>query len=124
MVFGIRESFGDFLKDASSKSEDVPAKIDDLASAGIRLVITDKADPDGVGYVQWRVAFYVAGQHEVALGNVMCLLDQFISWKAAVRMFRARSVCIAWACEGRETRRISVRRTWKSTFTRTRPSRI
>ena len=73
-VFGIRESFQDFLKDAGSKSEDVPQKLEDLAASGIRLVITDKNDPDGVGFVQWRVAFYVAGG-DASLGNFMCLLD-------------------------------------------------
>ena len=125
VVFGIWDSFSDFLRDASSKSDDFPAKLEDLASSGIRLVITDKADPDGIGYVQWRVAFYVAGE-DAALGNFMCLLDQLISWKAAVRRFRARLVCIAWVWEGaggRETRRISLRRTWKCTSTRTRQSR-
>ena len=74
MLFGIRESFSDFLREAHTKSEDVPQKLEDLAASGIRLVITDKNDPDGVGFVQWRVAFYVAGREE-SLGNFMCLLD-------------------------------------------------
>ena len=73
-MFGIRESFSDFLKDAHTKSEDVPQKVEDLAASGIRLAISDKNDPDGVGYVQWRVAFYVAGG-DASLGNFMCLLD-------------------------------------------------
>ena len=47
VTFGLRESFNDFLKDANSKSEDVPSKLDDLANSGIRLVISDKQDPDG-----------------------------------------------------------------------------
>ena len=79
-VFGIRESFQDFLKDAGSKSEEVPQKLEDLAASGIRLVITDKNDPDGVGFVQWRVAFYVAGG-DASLGNFMCLLDS--KWRTA-----------------------------------------
>ena len=54
IVFGLRESFNDFLKDANSKSGDIPAKLDDLASIGIRLVISDKADPDGVGFAPIR----------------------------------------------------------------------
>ena len=79
-MFGIRESFQDFLKDAGSKSEEVPQKLEDLAASGIRLVITDKNDPDGVGFVQWRVAFYVAGG-DASLGNFMCLLDS--KWRTA-----------------------------------------
>ena len=82
-VFGIRESFQDFLKGAGAKSEDVPQKLEDLAASGIRLVITDKNDPDGVGFVQWRVAFYVAGG-DASLGNFMCLLDLANSTQQAV----------------------------------------
>ena len=44
IVFGLRESFNDFLRDANSKSEDIPATLDSLQSSGIRLVITDKAN--------------------------------------------------------------------------------
>ena len=29
------------------------------ANAGIRLVVADAKDPENVGFVQWRVAFYV-----------------------------------------------------------------
>ena len=43
IVFGLRESFNDFLKDANSKSEDIPATLEGLQSSGIRVVITDKA---------------------------------------------------------------------------------
>ena len=47
LTFGLREGFTDFLKDAGSKSDDMPKSMDDLASLGIRLVISDKQDPDG-----------------------------------------------------------------------------
>ena len=90
-VFGIRESFQDFLKDAGSKSEEVPQKLEDLAASGIRLVITDKNDPDGVGFVQWRVAFYVAGG-DASLGNFMCLLDS--KWRTALNKRLHRCVMI------------------------------
>jgi hypothetical protein len=70
------------LKGANTKSEgEIPATLDDLVSSGIRLVISDKNDPDGVGYIQWRCAFYCAGD-EGSLANFMSLLDQFISFKA------------------------------------------
>ena len=29
---------------------------------GCRLVVADRTDPEGVGYVQWRTAWYVAGR--------------------------------------------------------------
>ena len=90
-MFGIRESFQDFLKDAGSKSEEVPQKLEDLAASGIRLVITDKNDPDGVGFVQWRVAFYVAGR-DASLGNFMCLLDS--KWRTALNKRLHRCVMI------------------------------
>ena len=44
IVFGLRESVNEFLEDANSKSEDIPATLDSLQSSGIRLVITDKAN--------------------------------------------------------------------------------
>ena len=81
VTFGLREAFNAFLKHANGKSEEIPSLLDNLASSGIRLVISDKQDPDGVGFVQWRCGFYCAGD-EGALSNFMCLLDQFISWKA------------------------------------------
>ena len=56
-------SFNDFLQQAArDKSDDYPKTLDDLSKAGIRLVIADSNDPDSVGFVQWRVAFYVAGE--------------------------------------------------------------
>ena len=45
---------------------------------GVRLVVADRADPEDVGFVQWRVAFYVAGD----LNNFLLLLDEFFVFKA------------------------------------------
>ena len=45
-------------------------------AAGIRLVIGDQKDPEGVGFVQWRSVFYVAGD----LINFLLLLDGFFVW--------------------------------------------
>ena len=39
-------------------------------AAGIRLVIGDQKDPEGVGFVQWRSVFYVAGDLALQLLNV------------------------------------------------------
>eukprot|EP00973_Karenia_brevis_P093892 12419660-Karenia_brevis.AAC.1 len=56
----------------------MPATLHQLESAaGVRLVVTDRADPDDVGYVQWRVAFYATD----AL-NFLMLLDGWFRFKA------------------------------------------
>ena len=46
-----------------------------------RLVVSDSTDPDGVGFVQWRVTFYAAGEDDCVM-NALCLLDDFFAWKA------------------------------------------
>ena len=40
----------------------------------------DSTDPDQVGFQQWRVAFYIAGEDGACL-NFLNLLDDFLSWK-------------------------------------------
>lgn len=35
-----------------------------------------------MGFVQWRVAFYVAGNPETAVENFFCLLDDFFTFKS------------------------------------------
>ena len=43
-----------------------------VADAGIRLVVADAKDPENVGFVQWRVAFYV--RLVVVRSNDLCML--------------------------------------------------
>ena len=75
----MRDSFTDFLREASAKVEGIPATVKELEDAvGVRLVVADRQDPDGVGFVQWRVAFYVAGN----LNNFLALLDDWFAFKA------------------------------------------
>lgn len=74
-------SFNDFLQQAARGKEDYPKTLDDLSKAGIRLVIADSNDPENVGFVQWRVAFYVAGEDGSVL-NFMSLFDDYLVWKA------------------------------------------
>ena len=53
ILFNIRDSFGDFLKEIAEKKEGYPSSLDGLLNeGGIKLVLTDKADPDNVGFVQ------------------------------------------------------------------------
>ena len=46
-------------------------------------VLTDRNDPDNIGFVQWRAAFYCGGA-EGCLENFMALLDDFFVWKTKV----------------------------------------
>ena len=63
VMFVSCRSFNDFLQQAARDESDAyPKSLDELTKAGIRLVIADSNDPDSVGYVQLRVAFYVAGE--------------------------------------------------------------
>ena len=58
VTFQMRDSFNDFLRATHAVDNAMPATLQQLESAaGVRLIVTDKADPDDVGYVQWRVAF-------------------------------------------------------------------
>lgn len=77
ITFGIVDEFNIFLRKAHAKEDAIPASLVDLQErAGIKLVLTDRSDPDEVGFVQWRIAFYVAGP-ETALNNFLFLLDDF-----------------------------------------------
>ena len=53
ILFNLRDSFGDFLKEISAEDKDYPSSIDELLKVGgIKLVLTDKNDPDNVGFVK------------------------------------------------------------------------
>ena len=77
VAFVLIRSFNDFLQQtAHGKSDDYPKTFDGLARAGIRLVVTDSNDPDSVGFVQWRVAFYVAGEDGSVLNFLSSVWDK------------------------------------------------
>jgi len=83
-IFDTVRSFNDFLKSAHDEEASVPCTLTDLQrDAGIKLVVADGQDSEGVGYIQWRVAFYVAGEDSVKpLNNFMLLLDDYWKFKA------------------------------------------
>ena len=108
MIFDIRGAFGEFLAQAAQGNAGFPKTLDELAKGGVRtaslcerlcvylvraraqacmrwhsrrLVVSDSTDPDGVGFVQWRVTFYAAGEDSCIM-NTVCLLDDFFSWKS------------------------------------------
>jgi hypothetical protein len=80
ITVNLYNSFNEFLK--THESTEIPKSLVELQQkALIKLVITDKKDPDGAEcFVQWRPAFYVAGD-ESALHNVLYLLDEYWTYK-------------------------------------------
>ena len=60
----------------------MPASLRELQDqCGCKLVIADSSDPDAVGYVQWRTAWYVAGEDHSAIDNFLGLLNDWLNYK-------------------------------------------
>lgn len=82
-LFDLTRSFCDFLKAARADNESVPATLQDLQQCGIKLVLTDAQDPDAVGFIHWRVAFYVVGDPSAKpVQNFLLLLDDWWKFKS------------------------------------------
>eukprot|EP00973_Karenia_brevis_P061607 8567332-Karenia_brevis.AAC.1 len=81
ILYGILDSFAQFLRESNRTNETIPTTLAELQQkAGIKLVLTDNKDPEEIGFINWRVAFYVAGMNE-ALNNFFFLLDDFFVFK-------------------------------------------
>ena len=53
VLFNLRDSFSDFLKEISDEDKRYPSSFDELLNVGgVKLVLTDKNDPENVGFVQ------------------------------------------------------------------------
>ena len=77
ITFSMRDSFNGFLQASNKQDKRIPSTLAELETAcGVRLIVSDRADPDDVGYVQWRVAFYC-----IDLPNFMLLLDGWFRYK-------------------------------------------
>ena len=77
ITFQMRDSFNDFLASAKDADGTMPANVQQLeAAAGVKLVVTDRADPESVGFQPWRVAFYC-----VDAPNFLRLLDGWFQYK-------------------------------------------
>ena len=82
VIFDILSNFKDYLKRASASNPQIPSDLKSLTDQSfIKLVLTGADDPDGIGYVRWRVAFYIAGD-ALALKNFFFLFDGFLMFKA------------------------------------------
>ena len=75
--------FNEFLRENARSSPGLPDSVQKLqAEAGIKLVLANTEDPDGIGsFVQYRVAFYIAGEND-SLINFFMLLDGYLTYKA------------------------------------------
>ena len=77
ITFDVRNSFNDFLRAAHRQDPRISSNLSDLErTCGVRLIVTDRADPDDVGFIQWRTAFYC-----IDLANFLLLLDGFFKYK-------------------------------------------
>lgn len=77
ICYQLRESFNAFLAEAHEADAAMPASLKQLEStAGVRLVIADRNDPEGVGFKQWRPAFYCTDAV-----NFLHLFDSWLSYK-------------------------------------------
>lgn len=77
IAFDVRGSFNDFLAKSHEKNAMIPASLQQLEKdAAVKLVVADRVDPDGIGFRQWRAAFYC-----VDLQNFMLLLDGWFKHK-------------------------------------------
>ena len=78
ITFQMRDSFNDFLANANQEDKTIPANLQQLEKdAGVKLVVSDKADPELVGFKQWRVAWYCPDPC-----NFLLLLDGWFEYKA------------------------------------------
>ena len=80
VMFGVRNSLNDYLVATRTEENGLPSTVQELEKqAGFRLVVVnDDADPESIGYVHWRVAFYVAGD----LSNFLLFLDDWFQYKS------------------------------------------
>lgn len=76
-TFQIRESLNEFLREQHAIDKQFPSSLQELEiCAGIRLVVADRADPDDVGFVQWRTALYA-----INLESCLLLIDGWLRYK-------------------------------------------
>jgi len=77
IMFDIRNSFNDWLSKSHENNPTIPENLQQLEKeTAVRMVVTDRTDPDGVGLQPWRTAFYC-----VDLMNLLILLDGWFQYK-------------------------------------------
>ena len=82
VLFDQVSSWNDFLKRAQADDSTVPSSLRELQEkCGSKLVISDSSDPDSAGFVQWRSAWYVAGEDVSAVENMLALVNSWLGYK-------------------------------------------
>lgn len=82
VLFDQVSSWNDFLKKAHADDGTVPTSLRELQEkCGSKLVISDSSDPDGAGFVQWRSAWYVAGESHECVDNMLGLINDWLGYK-------------------------------------------
>ena len=82
LTSGILSGFNAFLTALHASDPDMPTNLQTLRSdSGILIQLGAAADPQSVGVIPWRVAFYVLGDEAQVL-NAIHLIDEYISWRA------------------------------------------
>ena len=74
-------AFNELLAEAGKEADNFQKTLDKVSKAGIRLTPGDATDPETVAFVQWRIAFYVAGGDGSVL-DFCNLFDDFLVWKS------------------------------------------
>ena len=70
-----------FLTKIHEEDKTMPSSLATLRTEnGILLQITNHEDPAGIGFVPWRIAFYVVGTLQ-DLQNALTLLDDFVTFR-------------------------------------------
>ena len=64
----------------ANAAQDFPRAVANLADVGLVLRLAGAGDPEGVGFVQWQIAFYCDHGQE-GLTDLLKLLDSFTQWK-------------------------------------------
>ena len=81
VLYNFKSAFEAFLSHGQSADATPLPSLQELERVGIKFVNSKPDDPDGVGVMPWRKAFYVAGEAEAKpVSNFLLLLDGF--WKA------------------------------------------
>ena len=61
LCFDMKNSFNAFLAKSHQDNAAIPPNLQQLEKdAAVKLVVTDRNDPDGVGFINWRVVFTIA----------------------------------------------------------------
>ena len=81
VLFMMMSSLNKFLEDQVAKECEGPKDVKQWEEQWrCRMVLTGKEDPEKVGYVPWRIAFYVSGG-PLALKNFLLFFDSFCHWR-------------------------------------------